>query len=203
MKRRKSKKYFYLIGIILLIVIFIIFILKNTTKITRNGNNMNSQEIVDYILSVNSYKATINMQVNSNKNNNKYILKQEYNNENGCMQEVIEPSNIEGIKITIKDENLIVQNSKLDLSNIFSNYKGLGENELDLSDFINDYKTDANSSFEEIDNQIIMKTNGQSKYYKEKKLYIDKSKCIPTKMIINDDNQKETIIIEYNDIELN
>ena len=203
MQKRKSKKYFYLIGVILLIIIFIIFILKNTTKKSKTGNNMNSQEIVDCILSINSYKATINMQVNSNKNSNRYILKQEYNTENGCVQEVLEPSNIAGVKITRKDENLIIENSNLDLSTMFTNYKGLGENGLDLSDFINDYKLNQNSSFEESGNEIIMRTSGKNKYYKDKILYINKEQIIPTKLVIKDDNQNTTIIIEYNDIELN
>ena len=203
MRKQKNKKYFYSIVIILLIIISIIFILKNTTKKTRIGNNMNSQEIVDYILSINSYKATLNMQVNSNKNTNKYILKQEYNTENGCVQEVIEPSNIAGVKIIKKDDSLTIKNSNLDLSTIFTNYKGLSENGLDLYDFINDYKLNQNSSFEECGNEIILKTQGENKYYKEKILYINKEGIIPTKLIIKDDNQKTTIIIEYNDIELN
>ena len=42
---------------------------------------MNSQEIVDYILKISSYKAKVTIQVNSNKNTNKYVLKQEYNTE--------------------------------------------------------------------------------------------------------------------------
>ena len=47
------------------------------TKKTKNGNNMNSQEIVDYILNINSYKAQITVEVKSNKNTNKYVIKQQ------------------------------------------------------------------------------------------------------------------------------
>ena len=164
---------------------------------------MNSQEIVDYVLNINSYKAQVTVQVNSNKNTNKYIIKQEYNTENGCVQEVLEPSNIAGVKITRKDENLIVENTNLNLSKMFSNYKGLEENSLDLCDFIQEYKSNNESTFEQKDNEIIMTTANNNKYNKIKVLYIDKEHVVPTRLQIKDDNQNTTIIIEYNNIELN
>ena len=135
---KKRKIIFLFIFIIILISIF--FIYKNMTKKSKGGNNMSSQEIVDYILNINSYKSKINVQVISNKKINKYIINQEFNKESGCIQEVIEPSNIAGTKITIKDGNLIVENSNLNLTNIFENYKGLEKNDLDLNNFIEDCK---------------------------------------------------------------
>jgi len=199
----KNKKIFYLIGVVLLIIILLVLIFKNTTKKSINGNNMNSQEIVDYILNVNSYKAQISVQVNSNKNTNKYIIKQEYNTENGCMQEVLEPANIAGVKITRKDENLIIENTNLNLSKMFNNYKGLDDNSLDLCNFIQEYKANSASTFEQKDNEIIMTTINNNKYNKIKVLYIDKEHVVPTRLQIKDDNQNTTIIIEYNNIELN
>ncbi|MCI9063784.1 MAG: hypothetical protein HFJ17_04210 [Clostridia bacterium] len=198
-----KKKYFYLICLILLIFILFIFISRNTIRNSKIGNNMNSQEIVDYILGINSYKATVTIQVNSNKNTNRYILKQEYNTENGCVQEVLEPSNIAGVKVTRKDENIIIENTNLSLTNIFTNYKGLDNSSLDLSTFIQEYKSTNTSNFEEDNANIMMKTSTQNKYTKSKILYINKSNALPVKMVINDNNQNTTIIIEYNDIELN
>ena len=199
----KSKKYFYFIGLILLLIIVIlfIFILKKPIRNSKIGNNMNSQEIVDYILGVKSYKSKVTIQVNSNKNTNKYILKQEYNTENGCVQEVLEPSNISGVKIIQKDGNILIENTNLSLTKMFENYKGLQENSLDLSNFIKDYVSNKDSVFEEKDDQIIMKTTSENKYTKNKILYINRKEAIPTKLVINDDNQNTTIIIEYNDIE--
>lgn len=199
----KNKKLFYLIGVILLIIILLVLIFKNTTKKSINGNNMNSQEIVDYILNINSYKAQITVQVNSNKNTNKYIIKQEYNTENGCIQEVLEPANIAGVKITQKDKNLIIENTNLNLSKMFSNYMGLDDNSLDLCNFIGEYKSNSASTFEQKDNEIIMTTTNNNKYNKVKVLYIDKEHVVPTRLQIKDDNQNTTIIIEYNNIELN
>ena len=65
------------------------------------------------------------------------------------MQEVIEPTNIAGVKIIRKENNLTIENSELNLSTIFENYKGLENNSLDLSTFINDYKNNEKSRFEE------------------------------------------------------
>ena len=199
----KKKKYFYFIILIILFKIFLLFILKNATRNSKIGNNMNSQEIVDYILNINSYKTTIDVQVNSNKNTNKYIIKQEYNTENGCVQEVLEPSNIAGTKTIYKDGNLIIENTNLSLSKIFENYKGLDNNSLDLCEFVNEYKNNDKSSFKEKDNEIILETENNNKYYKFKTLYIDKNEATPTKLIIKDDNQNTTIFIEYKEIELN
>ena len=199
-----NKKTFFIILLILLIILGII-IYKNMIKKSKNGNNMNSQEIVDYILNIKKYKSNILVQVNSNKNSNKYILDQEYNENGESIQEVIEPNNISGVKIIRKDKNLKIENSKLNVSTIFDNYQGIGENYLDLNTFIEDYKKNEKSEFEENEEEIIMKTksNNKNKYTENKILYINKEKRIPTKLIIEDNNQKATINIQYNKIEIN
>ena len=201
----RNKKLLFILIVIILIIFLSIFISKNVIKKQKNGNNMNSQEIVDNILNLKSYKSKISVQVNSNKNQNKYILTQEYNTENGCIQEIIEPENIAGVKIIKKDNNLKIENSQLDLKKIYENYLGLEDNSLDLICFINEYKDNPKSEFEEKNGEIIMKTkaNKNNLYLKNKSLYINKEKIRPTKLIIQDNNQNSTIIIEYNEIELN
>ena len=201
----RNKKLLFILIIIIVIIFLSIFISKNVIKKQKNGNNMNSQEIVDNILNLKSYKSKISVQVNSNKNQNKYILTQEYNTENGCIQEIIEPENIAGVKIIKKDNNLKIENSQLDLKKIYENYLGLEDNSLDLICFINEYKDNPKSEFEEKNGEIIMKTkaNKNNLYLKNKTLYINKENIIPIKLIVQDNNQKSTIIIEYNEIELN
>lgn len=199
-----NKKIFYIM-ILVVIILSGIIIYKNVIKKSKNGNNMSSQEIVDYILNKTTYTAKISVQVNSNKNTNKYILNQKFNSENESMQEVIEPSNIAGVKIIKKDGNLKIENTTLNLSKIFENYKGLGENCLDLNTFIDDYKKNEKSNFEENDKEIIMKTksSNRNKYTENKILYINKEIKLPTKLIIEDNNQNMTINIQYNEIEFN
>ena len=76
----KNKRIVFLIILIILIAIgLFIFFRNNGTKNFKIGNNTSSQEIVDYILNINSYEAVIEVNVNSNKNENKYKIKQIYN----------------------------------------------------------------------------------------------------------------------------
>ena len=115
-------------------------------------------------------QTNVTVEINSNKNSNKYILNQEYISPNKNTQEVIEPSNIAGVK-TIRDENgLTLENTRLDLSTIFKNYEYIGDNCLDLSSFIVDYNNSDKSACEEINEQIAMKTesSNDNKYTKYK-----------------------------------
>ena len=199
-----KKKYWLLLFIIILIGIIILFFYKNSVKDLKIGNNKNSQEIVDYILNLSSYEAQVTVDVTSNKNTNKYILKQTYQAPNISTQEVIEPSNISGVKIENNGTNLKVENSNLNLSSILENYNYLGDNCLDLYSFIEDYKKGSNSKFEENDTEILMKTNSQieNRFIQEKILHIDKETYLPTQMEIKDNNQKTTIYILYNEVKV-
>ncbi len=192
------------IFIAIIIVILIVFF-KNETKIFKNGNNMSSQEIVDYFLNISSYKATITVEVHSNKNFNKYIIKQEYINSKYSMQEVVEPSNIQGVKITKDDSGLKIENTNLNLSTIFENYEYIADNCLDLSSFIHNYTSNNKSNYKEENGQIIMTTQNinDNKYTKHQTLYIDKNTKKPTKLEIKDYNQNATINIIYNEVEIN
>jgi len=202
---KKSRFIVVLIIIVILIATLFLIFSKNTAKVFKNGNTKTSQEIVDYILNISSYKLKVAVEVNSNKNTNKYILNQKYASPNISSQEVIEPSNIAGIKITNDGTNLKLENSNLNLSTIFENYNYLGDNCLDLINFIENYKVNSESEFIEEENQIIMKTKSgnENKYTKNKVLYIDKRTCKPTKMEIKDNNEKTTVYILYNEVEIN
>ena len=190
---------------IAIIIIILIVFFKNETKIFKNGNNMSSQEIVDYFLNISSYKATITVEVHSNKNFNKYIIKQEYINSKYSMQEVVEPSNIQGVKITKDDSGLKIENTNLNLSTIFENYEYIADNCLDLSSFIHNYTSNNKSNYKEENGQIIMTTQNinDNKYTKHQTLYIDKNTKKPTKLEIKDYNQNTTINIIYNEVEIN
>ena len=200
-----KKKYWFVLLIIILLIIGGIIFYKKSIKNSKIGNNKNSQEIVDYILNLSSYETQITVNITSNKNNNKYILKQEFQKDTLNMQEVIEPSNIAGIKIINDGTNLKIENSNLNLNTILENYTYLGNNCLDLSTFIEEYKTNNTSNYEENENEIIMKTknNTENIYIKEKKLYIDKKTSKPTKMEIKDDKRKNRIYILYNEVKIN
>ena len=203
----KNKKLlsFISILIILAILIFLIFFNKNEAKNLKIGNNSSNQEIVDYILNISSYEATVEVEVQSNKNNNKYIIKQQYVSPDTSTQEVLEPENIKGVKIIKNQNQLKLENTKLNLSKVFENYEYMTDNCLDLNTFIEEYKTFKESKYEEKDNQIIMSTQSQQNniYIKDKKLYIDKETRNPTKMEIKDNSKNTTVYILYNEVKLN
>lgn len=200
-----KKKYWLILLIIFLIVIIGLIFYKKSIKSNKVGNNRNSQEIVDYILNLSSYETKITVTVTSNKNTNKYILKQEFQSPNISKQEVIEPSNIAGMKIINDGTTLKLENTNLNLNTILENYTYLGNNCLDLSTFIEEYKKDNSSNFEEKDSEIIMKTKNNSNniYLKEKIMHIDKNTGMPTQLEIKDNKQKNTIYILYNEVKIN
>lgn len=206
-KTNKRKIIITITVIILLIIIGIIFTKKqnNTAKTSKIGNNSTSQEIVDYILNISSYETQIDVEIKSNKNSNKYKIKQNYINNEKNTQEVIEPSNIQGVKIIKEGTNLRFENTKLSLTKIIENYSDITQNNLDLASFIENYKNNSNSKYKEENNQIIMETTAKTEnnYQKYETLYISRETGTPTKMEIKDTNQNTIIYIIYNEIKIN
>ena len=207
-KTNKSKTVIIIIILTIIIVIGAVFFTKNNNnmaKISKIGDNSSSQEIVDYILNISSYESLIDVEVQSNKNSNKYKIKQAYIDNENYIQEVLEPSNIQGVKIIKEKNTLKVENSKLSITKILENYQDITQNNLDLTTFIENYKNNENSKFKEENNQIIMETElkTENKYQKYETLYINKATGKPTKMEIKDINQNTIIYIIYNEININ
>ena len=162
-----------IIGIILVLIFFIIFAYKKF--FTGNNIDRTTQGITNYILNISSCEAKIKITIESNKNKNQYILNQKYTNEDNVFkQEVIEPSNIKGLTVIYNGENLKIENTKLNLSEIYEQYEYISENSLCLYNFIEDYRASEQSKVEETDKQIIMNTktkNESNKYMMYKTLY--------------------------------
>ncbi len=203
--KNNKKIYILIIGIVVIgIGIFSIFKFLNY-KNTKMGNNIVDKtlmEIEDYILNISSYDAEIEVAVESNKNTNKYIIKQKYASPNFASQEVVEPKNIEGLTIKFDGNNLEISNSKLSLNTIYENYNYIADNVLWLSDFIENYKNNG-GIINEKDGIIVMETKkDNNKYSVTEKLYIDRNANKITKLIIEDENKKNRIYITYNKIEI-
>ena len=201
-----KKKTFFLITIIIFLIILISIFYINASKKSKIGHTNNSQEIVANILNISSYNATIDVKVVSNKNENKYIIKQEYKSKDSNLQEVIEPSNIAGTKIIKEGNKLILENSSLNLSSIIENYQYISSNNLDLSSFIEDYKNDNRADYEENENEIKMyavgDTNNNSDSKCKKTLYIDKKTNLPKQLEIEWTNKNNKVYILYNEVEI-
>lgn len=210
--RLNKKSLIILICIILAItIISVYFINKNNKIFNKNfniGNNITSksiQEIEQYILNISSYEAKAEVMIESNKNINKYVLKQEYNNSGKIEQIVLEPSNIEGLTISYNEGNLTINNTKLNLQTVYNNYKYVVDNNLWFNSFIKDYRESNNKSISENSDYIVMTVDisDSNNYGKIKILYINKTTGNPEKMLIQDKNQKNMVYILYSEIRIN
>lgn len=202
----KLKKFLFIIIVIaILLTIFLIFFSKKSYENMNIGNNnLNKtlEEVEDYILNIKSYTATIEVTVNSNKNSNKYLIKQSHQEEND-EQEVIEPGNIRGVKITYKDSSLKVENSKLNLKKIYNNYPYIESNILWLNSFIEEYKNSTQKGISEKNEKIIMQIRRKNdKKTAIEELILDKKTLKPTQLSIMDNNKNTIVYILYNEIEL-
>ena len=195
---KKKFLIFFLIIIFILIFIFIKFEYKNI----KWGNNISESDNID-ILNISSYEAEVTVEVHSNKNINKYLMKQKYIKPNIFEMEVLEPNNIKGLTIKCDGENTEIENSSLDIKIAYDNFNGKFST-LSLISFINYYKNGIESETEETENEIIMKTKiDVNRYQTYQKLYLNKNSKLPTKMEILDSNKEITVYILYNEIKIN
>ena len=209
----KNKKIIFIIIIVLVVVsIVIIFLLKTNYKNKNFGNNMsnkNLEEIEKYILDISSYTAKMDVTVESNKNTNKYVIKQTYEKNKKSKQKILEPSNIEGLEIIYEDNKLTINNAKNNLKTMYENYPNLMENCLWINSFIEDYKVEKNegkASIKEENGKVVMMTktrNENNRYIYSKELYINKEEGKIEKLIVQDINKKNLIYILYNEITVN
>ena len=205
MNKKFKKIWIIILPIIIFLSIFLIIFNNKTAKNFKIGNTKSSQEIINNILNISSYETQIEVEVKSNKNSNKYIIKQKYIKPAILEQEIIEPENIKGLKVIKDKEGMKIENTRIGLTKIFGGYKEVIGNYLDLVNFIEEYKENPRAKCEEKNNELIMKTenNKGSKYQKYKELYIDIKTGKPTKLEIKDNNKQEVVYILYNKVELN
>lgn len=202
----KSKKFLFIILAIatLLVIISIIFSKKSYETINIGNNNLNKtlEEVEDYILNIKEYTATIEVTVNSNKNSNKYLIKQNHKEKND-EQEVLEPDTIKGVKLTYKDLSLIVENSNLNLEKIYNNYSYIESNILWLNSFIEEYRNSEQRNITEKNEEIVMQIKRKNdKKIATEELILDKKTLKPTKLSIMDNSKNVIVYILYNEIEI-
>lgn len=199
------------VGIVMtvIVLVIIIFLVKNNYKKIKTGNNISNKsidEIKEYILNIESYSANANIEIESNKTKNVYVVEQKYiKGNNSYCQKILEPENLAGMEFIYNGKDLTIKNNNMNLSKIYTNYKFVESNELSLIKFTEDYKKDINAKTYETNDRIIMETQAQQNniYTQNKKLYIDKKNNKIEKLEVNGITQKTTIYILYNKIEIN
>ena len=209
----KEKRNAISMSIIVIVIIIIISVLvcyffnKNNYKTVEFGNNSikSAENIKEYILNISSYEASISLEIVSNKNTNKYKIKQSYVSPNIFKQEVLEPTSIQGLTTIYDGNKLTINNTKFALNKIYENYQYISNNSLCLSDFIGKYKNSSNKKLEENEDTVIMelKAEESNKNISCQKLYISKKTVKPIKMEIEDINKKVLVYILYDEIKIN
>jgi len=202
------KKIIVISLVIIIVITLIIFFIKIAYNPFKTGNNIGNKTIEDiknYILNISSYEAVLEVTVNSNKNTNKYVLKQSCVIPDAFTQEVVEPENIKNLKTIYDGKTLKIENTNLNLSKIYEEYENIANNTLFLSTFIENYRNDSEANLKTENEEIILECNTQNsnKYQSKQKLYVSKNTGMPTKMEIRDINQNTTVYILYNEIKIN
>lgn len=195
-----------IIFLIILLCVVLIFkkIIKSDYKKDEIGNNKNIEEIEQYILNIESYKADIHITVTSNKNVNFYDFTQEVKMPETARQIAMSPDELAGVEILYENGTLQVKNSKYNLSKIYDNYPYISNNQLFLTSFLEGYRNADEKEIEEKENQIIMNyKSGQNKYNSIQTLYINKGSLRPESLQIMDINKDCKVNIEYKEIEFN
>ena len=188
--------------IVLIISIILFFIIQFTYKSIRTGNNIgkSTNDLIEYILNISSYEATLEVTVNSNKTTNQYILEQYYIEPEYSKQIVREPKNIENLEIIYNENKLEIRNSNLGLSKIYENYTYLNENLLWLNYIIQECKKEY--EIKENEEEVILGFRIE-KYNYNGELYISRKTFLPIKIKILDNNNQNKIYIEYKEIKFN
>lgn len=198
MKLKKLVFIFVLICIIVFSIFYYIF------SCFGNNKNRNQNEIVDNILNeMREYEANIEVKVTSNKNENIYSMYQLYN-ENTSKMVINSPENIKDMEIELNNNVLKITNTKINMEKIYENYNLVLNNNLFLNVFLEDYKNNESSYYEE-NNEIILETkinSSNNTYIKFKELHLDKITGLPKELIMKDNTKKTCISIIYNDIKI-
>lgn len=201
MKNKKIIILTIIIAILIFIIIFALYYYKKG-KIGNTIINKSEEQIIESILNIKSYDANLEVTIQTNKNTTQYALKQELKEEK-CIQEVVKPENIAGVITEYDGNSLKIRNNKLNLETTFQDYKYITENNLWLNSFIKEFKETNNKKTSTTEKEIILEIdNRKNTYSSYKKLYIDKKTGKPTKMQIEDVNQKVLVYILYTEIKI-
>ena len=203
---KKTKKIIFCLIVVIIIMIIMIFFIKSNYKNNKIGNNKTIEEIENYILNIKTYKATLEVTIRNNRNENNYKIVQEVTKEYE-KQITLKPDEINGLEMIFKNGKLEIKNTELNLTKIYENYPNVSENNLFLTQFIQSYanKEENNKSINIKDeNEIVLKVKtNKNRYDVTQLLYVNKENLKPKKLEILDNNNNTKVYILYNEIEIN
>ncbi len=191
-----------IVGIGIIAIIVFLFFCYNSSETGNTTINKTEEEMIQDVLNISFYRAQLKIKIASNKNENQYIVKQEVT-KNMVRQEILQPENIAGVVTTYEEGKLTLYNSQLELSQVYEDYAYMTNNALWLNSFVEEFKNNTEKtkiSYE--NNNIILEVKNERRYDYRKKLYINKENGKLLQLIVQDINQKQTICIEYTELEI-
>lgn len=158
---------------------------------------------------INNYTSLAEITVTGNKSSKSFKVKHVFERPNKYVSEILEPKNNLGNKTIYSGERAYLYNKKIDQYTILKEVKASDEKALFLGYFLRNLNavSDLEISRETIDQDkylvIGIEMPGNNTYRHYEKLWIDTKTHLPLKLIIYDDDNKETVNVEYKDVKYN
>lgn len=203
-----SFKLIKVFSIIILFLLVIIGFAKYTIKCLDLGNSNKALSLVNNSynksLLMEEYETNMKITYISNGLKTEYEMKYEYfNDEHGEKIEILtytKPEKFRGMQIICSSEEIKHLNPYITKNLTYYIENDRNYNEILFSSFKRNYFMSNKSRMQENTNEIILETDIPSDnfYFKYEKMYIDKETLMPTKMIIENENNEAICIIDYN-----
>lgn len=167
------------------------------------------QSIHEKLLDMKSYSSTITVKYISNKGENEYTLNQKVRKDGKYILTTILPKDLKN-HIILYDGSLVWQyNPKLESKISVGDKDKIIRKELSVFAFFenhmksNDVSVDVSENKEGLHTILEAKVPSSNKFFQSEKLWISNKTKTPEKLIIYDSNNKERIIVTYNDFVYN
>lgn len=174
------------------------------------GGNENSQaRAEEKLLNMDGYAALVQVSHVGDDKSNTYQAKQIYDMNGNYRFEVVEPEHIAGLTTFFNGEKVIQYNPNVDEPKAVELPVNDFRNQIFLGSFIENYLQSENVSIEVQKTKESLVTvleaiiPGGSIHMSSQKLWIDQETKEPVRMVIYNEDQAETVIVEFNEFTYN
>lgn len=193
---------------ILLIFLSIMMII-SLTSCREKTKEEEFNDIQKTFSGIKNYTSLAEVTVTGNKSSKAFKVNHVFEKPNKYISEIIEPKNNSGNKTIYSGERAYLYNKKVDQFTTLKGIKASEDKALFLGYFLRNLNnvSDLEISRENIeeDEYLIIGIDipGNNTYRSFEKLWIDTKTHLPLKLIIYDDLGKETVKVEYREVEYN
>lgn len=189
------------------IFILLAFLLVGCSKGEADGDDYAT--IQEKIINMESYSSNGNVKYISNKGETTYEIKQSVRKDGKYIIETTSPEEVAG-NIILFDGNIVWQyNPRLDSKISVGDKDKLERKEISIFSFLENHlkSKDIAMQTSTVDNEIYTileaKIPSQNKYFSTEKLWINNKTKVPEKLIIYDVEEKERVVLTFENFEYN